>query len=376
MQNVSIKAILRPDRKKENYYPVYIRVIIERKKIDLRVAHFVQLTDWLPNGSVDNNAFNAWAINQDIQNTIEDINKVLLFFRISDITINTTNFLLYYKKKVNKITLDQYIRSEAQTMNICTNRKHSYLALANNIEKYFHQQTVQNCDYNFLCKLENVFTTKLKFKHNTVCSNLSKLRAILNLAFKQKIIKENPFIHFKIKGYQSTRQFLTKNDVLKIEEYRKDITNSEAQRNIASIFLFLCYTGIRIGDFQKINFNNITDNGIEFIQHKTKVRVFVPLSSHTIQFIDFNQKRFTFYKISGQKINDGLKEIATKTKIAKPISCHIARHTFATLSLQLGLKIETISKLLGHTKTSTTMIYAKMLDDYKKTEFEKWENFC
>lgn len=50
---------------------------------------------------------------------------------------------------------------------------------------------------------------------------------------------------------------------------------------------------------------------------------------------------------------------------------YVARHTAATLNLSLGVPIETVSKLLGHTKISTTQIYAKVIDANKKAAVHK-----
>jgi site-specific recombinase XerD len=67
--------------------------------------------------------------------------------------------------------------------------------------------------------------------------------------------------------------------------------------------------------------------------------------------------------ISNQKTNSYLKEIAKDCGIHKNISFHVARHTFATtVMLSNGVPIETVSKLLGHTKLTTTQIYARVVE--------------
>ena len=71
-------------------------------------------------------------------------------------------------------------------------------------------------------------------------------------------------------------------------------------------------------------------------------------------------------------ISNGLRFIFTcPLFLAQPITFHVARHTAATLNLSLGVPIETVSKLLGHTKISTTQIYAKVIDANKKAAVHK-----
>ena len=69
---------------------------------------------------------------------------------------------------------------------------------------------------------------------------------------------------------------------------------------------------------------------------------------------------------SNQKTNEYLKEIATSCGIDKDISFHMARHTFATLTLSKGVPIESVSRMLGHKNIKTTQIYARITN--KKIE--------
>jgi site-specific recombinase XerD len=75
------------------------------------------------------------------------------------------------------------------------------------------------------------------------------------------------------------------------------------------------------------------------------------------------QNSTIFRPISNQKLNDYLKDLARECMIDKNFSFHLARHTFATtVTLANGVPIETVSKMLGHTKISTTQIYAKVIE--------------
>ena len=67
--------------------------------------------------------------------------------------------------------------------------------------------------------------------------------------------------------------------------------------------------------------------------------------------------------ISNQKLNSYLKEIADLCGIEKNLTFHLARHTFATtVTLCNGVPLETVSKMLGHSKITTTQVYAKVVE--------------
>ncbi len=60
------------------------------------------------------------------------------------------------------------------------------------------------------------------------------------------------------------------------------------------------------------------------------------------------------------QVNVGLKRIARNCGINRKLSYHMARHSYATLCLSMGVPIETISQTLGHRSISTTQIYAEI----------------
>src|SRR5690606_12284700 len=75
---------------------------------------------------------------------------------------------------------------------------------------------------------------------------------------------------------------------------------------------------------------------------------------------------------ANQKVNAYLKEITAVLGIPKNITVHSARHTFATtITLANGVPIETVSKLLGHTKISTTQVYARVLERKISEDMQK-----
>ena len=77
--------------------------------------------------------------------------------------------------------------------------------------------------------------------------------------------------------------------------------------------------------------------------------------------------------LSNQKLNSYLKEIADLCGINKNITFHMSRHTFATMCLNNGVKMENVSKMLGHTNVRTTQQYAKVLNAEVEKDFEMLE---
>ncbi|WP_431211814.1 site-specific integrase [Puia sp. P3] len=112
---------------------------------------------------------------------------------------------------------------------------------------------------------------------------------------------------------------------------------------------------------------NRQNQWIKTTRAKTDTPVNVPLLKPAQLLLenfsgDETAKRETVFPyVSNQEVNRSLKIIAEICGIQKYLTFHLARHTFATtVTLMNGVRIETISKMLGHTKISTTMQYAKV----------------
>ena len=107
----------------------------------------------------------------------------------------------------------------------------------------------------------------------------------------------------------------------------------------------------------------LTNNGImKHMERLKKMTTKTILSKYAHQLYGKNED-LLLPVYSNQKCNKYLKILASKCGIEKNLSFHCARHTFATsVTLANGVPIETVSKLLGHKKLSTTQIYARVLE--------------
>ena len=118
---------------------------------------------------------------------------------------------------------------------------------------------------------------------------------------------------------------------------------------------------------------------VKTFRQKTTIPVNVPvLQKAESILIRYDQNRRSiangtiFPKLSNQKMNSYLKELAELCDIKKVLTFHMARHTFATtVTLVNGVPIETVSKLLGHTSMRSTQVYAKVIEKKVSDDMSK-----
>ena len=171
---------------------------------------------------------------------------------------------------------------------------------------------------------------------------------------------------------KTERGFLSVKELEAIENFTTDI---ERLNIVKDLFIFSCYTGIAYVDIMQLKKDNILlgidgNNWIVTKRQKTNTPVKVPVLEQTQLIINKYKNNVRAEStgsllpvLSNQKLNSYLKEIADVCGIKKNLTFHMARHTFATtVTLTNGVPIETVSKLLGHTKLTTTQIYTKVIE--------------
>lgn len=205
---------------------------------------------------------------------------------------------------------------------------------------------------------------------NTVAKHLRQLRTLVNEAINQGYIHADayPFRKFKIKQEKGRHEFLTPDELKKMENLE---IKDKKMRHILDAFLFCCYVGLRFSDFCQLDQSNfIKINGkrwLYFKSVKTGIELRLPLyllfDGEALCILDkYDISEFVNLG-SNSEVNKCLAYISVKARINKHITYHTARHTCATLLIHQGVPITTVQKLLGHTSVKTTEIYSEILSN-------------
>lgn len=221
--------------------------------------------------------------------------------------------------------------------------------------------------YSFLKEFE-VYLREKGNGINTVAKHLRQLRTLVNEAINQGYIHADayPFRKFKIKQEKGRHEFLTPDELKKLENLE---INDRKLRHVLDAFLFCCYVGLRYSDFCQLTpANFIRVNGkrwLHFKSIKTGIELHLPLhllfEGKALAILDkYNIAEFASLG-SNSEVNKCLAQITMMARIKKHVTYHTARHTCATLLIHQGVPITTVQRLLGHTSVKTTEVYSEIL---------------
>jgi integrase len=206
----------------------------------------------------------------------------------------------------------------------------------------------------------------------------TKLKTALNRAVIDDIIPANPCT--QVQRSDMPKRATGNREYLTIDEVKQLIKTDCIKPIIKQAFLFSCFSGLRFSDVKNLKWSDIqTDNEgkrvIRYTQQKTKKDENLQVSDEAIKFIPEKGKSkdddIIFSLPYNGTANGILRGWACAAGIKKRVTFHVGRHTNATLLLSLGVPIETVSKLLGHSDIQTTQIYAKVIDKNKRAAVSK-----
>ena len=209
-------------------------------------------------------------------------------------------------------------------------------------------------------------------RSGTIHSTIKKLKLMTYTAYKNGWIPVDPFAGFYVKAEYAERRYLSASELQAVMDVRLPNYRTGINRDA---FVFCAFTGLSHADVSKLTYADIhtDDNGERWIidrRQKTGTQFRVKL----LPVAEMLYERYKDMHLSGDRVfplkgtyktlNMSLRHVARHAGLSFNPTIHMARHTFATtVTLTQGVPLETVSKMLGHKRITTTQIYAKITND-------------
>jgi site-specific recombinase XerD len=386
----SITFFLKKDKASKGNAPIYVRITVKSKFVDISLKRRVKIIAWDQEGQkLIGNDQEAKDVKEKIRQMRNEINAAYDVLRydkevfsadaikakiegIEEEQITLLWLINYHNTEIKKLlepgTMKNYYSTERYIKEFLINKK-------KRTDIYLSQ-----LDYKFVIDFEIYLRQRepnpgqRPCGNNTVMKHIERLRKMMNIALKNDWIVKDPFLRFERHIINKDRQ------CLEFEEL-ETIKNLELERDglqiVRDTFIFSCYTGLAFADVSQLsNDHLVTDiegeKWIEMVRQKTAnfsgKKFYVLLLPEAIELIKkykghpmASYTGTVFPLFSNQATNRYLKVISKKAKLNFALTYHIARHTFATtVTLENGVPMESVSKMLGHSSIRTTQIYSKV----------------
>ena len=294
--------------------------------------------------------------------------ELSLWKRGVPVTLSLLKDAMKKNRPVN-VTFPVFAKEYVQHSDRRQSTKENLITTINVLQEFRPGLDFKDITYTFLKDFE-VYLRGKGNGINTVAKHLRQLRTLVNEAINQGYIHADayPFRKFKIKQEKGRHEFLTPDELRKLENLE---ISDKKLRHVLDAFLFCCYVGLRFSDFCQLSpANFIKINGkkwLYFKSIKTGIELRIPLhllfEGKALAILErYSIEEFASLG-SNSEVNKALSVIAGMARIKKHVTYHTARHTCATLLIHQGVPITTVQKLLGHTSVKTTEIYSEILSN-------------
>ena len=374
--------------RKDQTFPVYARISLDSTRVDLSTKHSALEQDWCEKSKrVFKRRTNAKLINDELDEIASNLKVAYRELKAEGLPITAKAIKLRYTGKDRPVLtlndLIQYHRAN-DLKKLAPGTAKNYTATEKYILRFVNKEYRANdiylnqIDYSFIVKFEDylrgckTLRKSQPLNNNGIMKHMERLKKFTTLALKHRWIKFNPFELYQLKYDDFDCPFLEERE---LQILRTKAISNNSMRLVRDLFVFACYTGLSYVDVKNLKKKDVITgiDGQKWImlrRQKSKTPVKLPLLDEAKSILNYYDQTLEVLNgnnllqvYSDQKVNQYLKRIAKLCKIEKNLTFHVARHTFATtVTLLNDVPIETVSKMLGHTKLSTTQKYARVVE--------------
>lgn len=383
----TIKLILwKHDKKKDNTFPLALRITENRKTRYIFTSKYVLEKHWdTATSKVKKSHPNSVRLNHFLMTKLVQANKKMLTLESEDKIISSRNV----KQEITNPLSNKSFNELAQVYlheledNNKLSRLSSDKARVNRFIQFAKSDNInfKEIDEAFLRSYMSFLKKKHKNSPRSIINSLIVIRTIYSRAMKMGIIERRlyPFgaDRIRIKFPETEKVGLNIKEVQRITSLKNLTEQQEYARNV---WLFSFYlAGMRVADVLKVRWSDIYDGRLHYRMNKNSKLLSIKLPKKVIPILEAyesDKKKASDFvfpelkkanlkspkdilaktKTANKKFNKYLKGIAEECKIKKPLTMHIARHTFGNISGD-SIPIQTLQKLYRHSSIITTINY-------------------
>ena len=288
--------------------------------------------------------------------------------------------------------LDILIREKKEHIGIDIKREtiSNYYTTRNNLRTFIEDKyKVEDLSFsqlteNFIYDFRDYYLNKLGFQESSFYAVASQIKTVCRLAYREGLADTLLFANVKIaRGDKKLPKALDRRSLDKLMNTQFGELEEEME-TARDLFVFACHIGAAYCDLMELSKTHLVrdDEGslwLKFNRKKTGVLCRIKLLPEAVRLIEkmhSDEREALLPFIKYPTYQSCLKALRLRAGISFPFTSHTARHTFATLiTLEQGVPIETVSKMLGHTNVSMTERYAKVTPQKLFEEFNHFLSF-
>lgn len=278
---------------KEGLVPIYTRITVSGKRIELSTNRFINLNQWSQEGNcMKGNSILACNVNKYLdvlRLQIVDAQMELIHEK-TPITAESLKFKLLgtgiEKRMLISIFQDHNNKVEALVgQNFAPGTLERYKTSLKHTQEFLKWKykssdiDIKEIDHAFITDYEFWLRSARKCANNTAVKYIKNFKKIIRLCMANGWLSQDPFINYKAKLNQVERPYLSEQEIQII--YKK-IFVSDRLTQVRDIFLFCCYTGLAYIDVKNLTKLHISlgidgDKWLFTHRQKTKMATTVPL---------------------------------------------------------------------------------------------------
>lgn len=281
------------------------------------------------------------------------------------------NFEAYLNQIQSRIGVDRALK----TFKL---RSYQLSVLREYVQKQYKVKdiTLSQLDKAFIEGFEYYLTIDRGLKPSTISGTLSTLQSIALQAVRRGYLDLNPFMGYSYDRPKGEPRSITRAELQALIALEIAWDN---YRIVRDLFVFSCFTGLAISDVRNLREEQVvTEEGELWIKgrrQKTKTPYRVQVLPPALTMIERYRGRragFVFDVPTTDIILNGMRYLRKQLQIDRPLTFHMARHTFASLiTLSSGVPLETVSQMLGHSDLRTTQIYAQVSSERIRQDMQR-----